>query len=66
MPTFLGLTFNEAQDDGWQWHQLDNMQSSAPRTVTVTMPTPHHLIFTDRMLFLAPNQCRSIEGKNTV
>jgi len=40
-----------------------NMQSkqSAPRSRQT--PTPHHLIFTDRMLFLAPNQqCQSAEG----
>ena len=30
----------------------------------ITMPTPHHSIFTGRMLFLTPNQqCQSTEGK---
>ena len=30
----------------------------------ITTPTPHHSIFTGRMLFLTPNQqCQSTEGK---
>jgi len=29
----------------------------------ITMPAPHHLIFTGQMLFLMPRQnCRSTEG----
>jgi len=39
---------------GWQWHQLDHMQQSAPRSRQITTPTPHHSIFTGRMLFLTP------------
>ena len=36
----------------------------APRSRRRTTPTPHHSIFTGRMLFLTPNQqCRSTEGK---
>jgi len=41
---------NEARDDGvlgWQWHQLDHMQ---------TICTLCHSIFTGQMLFLTPNQ----------
>jgi len=30
---------------GWQWHQLDHMQSSATHSRQITTPTPHHLIF---------------------
>ena len=50
----------EARDDGvlgWQWHQLDHMQTIC------TTPTPHHLVYTGWMLFLTPNQqCPSTEG----
>jgi len=47
-----------------QWHQLDNMQS-APCSRQTTTPTPHHSIFTGRMLFLTPDQQRqSTEGTN--
>jgi len=31
---------------------------SAPRSRQITMPAPHHLVFTGRMLFLPPNQQR--------
>jgi len=38
-------------------------KQSAPRSRQITAPTPHHSIFTGRMLFLMPNeQCRSSEG----
>jgi len=38
-------------------------KQSAPRSRQITAPTPHHSIFTGRMLFLTPNeQCRSSEG----
>ena len=38
-------------------------KQSAPRSIQITTPTPHHSIFTGRMLFLAPNQqCQSIKG----
>ena len=38
-------------------------KQSAPRPRQITTPTPHHSIFTDRMLFLVPNQQRqSTEG----
>jgi len=49
---------------GWQWHQLDHVQTICTLLQMVTTPTPHHLIFTGQMLFLTPNQqCQSsIEG----
>ena len=48
---------------GRQWHQLDHMQSFAPRSRQITTPVPHHSVFTGRMLFLSPNQqCQSTEG----
>ena len=28
----------------WQWHQLDHMQSFAPRSRRITTPAPHHSI----------------------
>ena len=31
---------------------------SAPRSRQITMPAPHHLVFTGRMPFLPPNQQR--------
>jgi len=43
---------------GWQWHQLDNMQSFAPHSRQITTPVPHHSVFTGRMPFLPPNQQR--------
>ena len=59
---------NEARDDGvsgWQWHQLDHMQ-----TICTSIQTDNHAntaslnFFTGRMLFLMPNQlCQSTEGK---
>ena len=45
----------------WQWHQLDHRQIICSRQTT--MPTPHHSVFTGRMLFLTSNQQRqSTEG----
>jgi len=39
-------------------------KQSAPRSRQITTPTPHHSMFTGRMLFLTPNQqCQSAEGK---
>ena len=39
-------------------------KQSAPRSRQITTSTPHHSIFTGRMLFLTPNQqCQSTEGK---
>ena len=48
-----------------QWHQLDHIQTiySTARSRRITTPTPHHSIFTGRMLFLTSNQqCQSTEG----
>ena len=54
--TSLGL--NEARDDGalgWQWHQLDHMQ-----TICTSLQTDNH---TNTSLFLTPNrQCQSTAG----
>ena len=50
------LYFNEARDDGWQWHQLDHMQ-----IICASLQTDNHAsttslnFFTGRMLFLPPN-----------
>jgi len=39
-------------------------KQSAPRSRQITTTTPHHSIFTGRVLFLTPNQeCQSTEGK---
>jgi len=53
------LDLNKARDDGilgWQWHQLDHMQ-----TICTSLQTDNHastlsLIFTGWTLFLTPNQ----------
>jgi len=60
------LDLNKARDSEWKWHQLDCMQTictSLSHSRQLTKPTPHHPIFTCRMLFLTPNQqCHSSEG----
>jgi len=39
-------------------------KQSAPLSRQITTPTPHHSIFTGRVLFLTPNQQRqSTDGK---
>ena len=39
-------------------------KQSAPCSRQITTPTPHHSIFTGRMLFMTPNKhCQSTEGK---
>ena len=63
------LDLNEARDVGvfgctgiscTIWKQY------AHRFRQITTPTPHHSIFTGRMLFLTPNQqCQSTEGNNS-
>jgi len=60
------LDLNEARDagilgcSGISWTIC---KRSTPRSREMTTPTPHHSIFTDRMLFLTPNQQRqSTEG----
>jgi len=53
------LDLNQAREDGvlgWQWHQLDHIQ-----TICTSLQTDNHtntssLNFTGRMLFLTPNQ----------
>jgi len=32
------VDFNEARDDGWQWHQLDHMQ-----TICTLLQTDNHI-----------------------
>jgi len=56
------LGFNEAINDGWQWHHLDHMQFICTLLQQITMPVPHHSIFTDRMPFLRPTN--SIKAVN--
>jgi len=41
---------------GWLWHQLDNMQIICAHTSQITIPAPHHSVFTGWMLFLTPSQ----------
>ena len=43
---------------GWQWHQLDHMQSFAPRSRQITTSVPRRSVVTGRMPFLLPNQQR--------
>jgi len=53
------LDLNEARDHevlGWQWHQLDHMQTICILLQTDSHTTPHHSIFTGRMPFLMLNQ----------
>jgi len=59
------LDFTEARDSEWQWHQLAHMQS-APLSRQITMPTPHHSVFTGRMPFLPSDQQRQSTEGNTV
>jgi len=63
--TSLDLT--EARDDGgWDGSGISwtICKQSAPHSRQITAPTPHHSIFTGRMLFLTPNQqCQSTDGK---
>jgi len=64
------LDLNERRNDGvsgWQWHQLDHMQTVCTSLQTETTPTPYHSMFTGRMLFLTPNQQRqSTEGSRNM
>jgi len=63
------LDLNEARDDGvlgCSGISGTICKQSAPHSRQITTPTPHHLIFTGRMLFLMPNQqCQSTEGTST-
>jgi len=58
--------FTEARDSEWQWHQLA-ISKSTTCSRQITMPAPHHSVFTGRMPFLPPNQQRqSTEGNNQI
>jgi len=60
------LDLNEARDDGvlgWQWHQLDHLQTICTSLQTYNHANTSSLNFLGQMLFLAPNQqCQSTEG----
>ena len=61
------LDLNEARDD-WVWGcsgiSWTICKQSAPRSRQITTSTPHRSVFTDRMLFLLPNQQhQSTEGR---
>jgi len=43
-----------------QWHQLDRTQTIC----TSSTPTPHHSVFTGRMLFLTPNRVKALKTIN--
>ena len=65
----LGKTsqdLNEATDKGvlrCRGNCWTMCKQSARHIRQITTPTPHHAIFTNRMLFLMPNQqCQSTEG----
>jgi len=55
------LDLNEAKHDvvlGWQWLQLEHVQTICTSLQTdshTITPTPHHSIFTSRVLFLPTN-----------
>ena len=62
------LDLNEARDDRGFGMAVASAGPSAPRSRQITTPTPHHSIFSVRMLFLilTPNQqCQSTEGKQS-
>ena len=64
--SFPGQWGKRWQGLGWQWHQLDHMQTTCTLLQTdkhTNSPTPHHTTFTGRMLFMTLNQqCQSTEG----
>jgi len=64
------LDLNKARDNGvWGCSGISwtICKQSAPRFRQIATPTPHHSIFTGRMLFLTPNQqCQSTEGNNAI
>jgi len=52
---FLGDVSGEGKRDevlGWQWHQLDHMQTVGTLLQTDNSASTRHSIFTDQMLFL--------------
>ena len=62
------LDLNEATDDGLLGCggiSSTICKQPAPRSRQITAPTPHHSIFTGRMVFQTPSQqCRSTENTN--
>ena len=60
------LDLNEARDDGvlgCSGISWTICKQSAPRSRQITTSTPHHSVFTGRMLLLPPNQqCQNTEG----
>ena len=53
------LDLNEARDHevlGWQWHQLDHMQTICILLQTDNHTTPHHSMFTGRLPFVMLNK----------
>jgi len=52
------LDFAEARDSEWQWHQLGILCKSAPRSIQIATPEPHHSVFYRPDAFLPPNQQR--------
>jgi len=55
------MDLNEARDGGlgMAWASAGPLcKQSAPHSRQTTTPTPHHSIFTDRLLFLMRNQQR--------
>jgi len=60
-PIWILLEQETASGRGINWA----ICKSAPRSKQITMPAPHHSVFTGRMPFLPPNQQRlSTEGTN--
>jgi len=59
---------NEARDNGvgWQWHQLDHMQTICTSLPMDNLANTHCSIFTGRMLFLVPNpnSVKALKAKN--
>ena len=61
-PIWILLKQETVSGSGISWA----MYKSAPRSRQVTMPAPHHSVFTGRMPFLSPNQqCQSTEGTHS-
>jgi len=61
------LDLNEAKDDGvlgCSGISWTICKQSAPHSRRITTPTPHHSMFTGRMLFVTSNQqCQCTEGR---
>jgi len=61
------LNSNEARDDGFSGCSCISWticKQSASHSTQITTPTPHHSIFTGRILYLTPNQqCQCSEGR---